>query len=49
MTIVAAMTGQMLNLAAVARDVKISEPTAKNRTGSLPLKGKHKIIPLSFV
>ena len=29
MTVVAAMTGQMLNLASLARDVGISEPTAK--------------------
>ena len=39
MTVAAAMTGQMLNLASFARDVGISEPTAKRWLGILQSSG----------
>jgi len=39
MTVCAAMTGQMLNLASVARDVGVSEPTAKRWLSILTASG----------
>ena len=39
MTVCAAMTGQMLNLASVARDVGVSEPTAKRWISILQTSG----------
>lgn len=39
MTVVAAMTGQMLNLASIARQVRISEPTAKRWLSILKTSG----------
>ena len=39
MTVCAAMTGQMLNLASLARDVSISEPTAKRWLSILETSG----------
>jgi predicted AAA+ superfamily ATPase len=39
MTVCAAMTGQLLNLASIARDVRISEPTAKRWLSILKTSG----------